>query len=228
MKWWAVAMLMAVGACRGGGKPSAADAGAEAAAPPPDAARIIVTKDRTDLIFTYIDGTGAYHDVSKIDAVPEASRQQVLVRDLSKSPDELRAADYLYIADLRTPDSNGHYTCGAVSRRGFEREGLYDAASKAAEGADGQSGNLVIVYSASWCGVCKQAKAFLKQKGIPFVDKDIEKDPKAEAELAMKAKARGLRPQGIPVIDVAGELMMGFDPDALTQLLHKKGLEKTL
>ena len=44
----------------------------------------------------------------------------------------------------------------------------------------------------------------------------------------MKAKARGLRPQGIPVIDVAGELMMGFDPDALTQLLRKKGVGKTL
>jgi glutaredoxin len=228
MKRWAVAVLLVVGACRGAGKPSAADAGAETAAPPPDAARIIVTKDRADLIFTYIDSTGAYHDVNRIDAVPEASRAQVLVRDLSKSPDELRAADYLYIADLRTPDSNGHYTCGAVSRRGFEREGMYDAASKAAEGVDGQSGNLVTVYSASWCGVCKQAKAFLKQKGIPFVDKDVEKDPRAEAELAMKAKARGLHPQGIPVIDVAGELMMGFDPDALTRLLRKKGIEKTL
>jgi hypothetical protein len=137
-------MLLVVVACHGG-KPAATDAGAETAAPPPDAARIIVTKERTDLLFTYIDGTGAYHDVNKIDAVPEASRQQVLVRDLSKSPDELRSADYLYIADLRTPDSNGHYTCGAVSRRGFEKEGMYDAASKAAEGADGQSGNLVTV-----------------------------------------------------------------------------------
>ena len=98
------------------------------------------------------------------------------MRDLSKSPDELRSADYLYIADLRTSDSNGHYPCGAVSRRSFDREGAYDAASKAAEGEAEKSGNLVTVYSASWCGVCKQAKAFLREEGIPFVDKDVEKD----------------------------------------------------
>ena len=229
MRRLSVAALLLVGACHAGAKGAAdADAGAAPASTTPDAARIIVTKDRKDLLFTYIDATGAYHDVSKLEDVPETSRAQVLVRDLSKSPDELKTADYLYIADLRTADSNGHFPCGAVSRRGFDRQGAYEAATQAAEETDGQGGQLVTVYSAAWCGVCKQAKAFLKQKGIPFVDKDIEKDPKAESELAMKAKARGLRPQGIPVIDVAGELMMGFDPDALTSLLQKKGLGKTL
>jgi glutaredoxin len=229
---WIVLALLSLAACHSPSG-SAADAGPSAATeaaatPPPDAPRVIVTKDRKDLLFTYIDATGAYHDVSKIEEVPEASRQQVLVRDLSKSPDELKTADYIYIADLRTPDDKGHYTCGAVSRRGFERKGAYDAASQAAEEMAQEGGNLVTVYSASWCGVCRQAKAFLKSKGIPFVDRDIEKDSKAEAELAAKAKARGLVPQGVPVIDVAGELMMGFDPDALTALLAKKGLAKTL
>ena len=42
----------------------------------PDAAKINVTKDWTDLVFTYLDATGAYHDVTKIADVPEASRRR--------------------------------------------------------------------------------------------------------------------------------------------------------
>jgi glutaredoxin len=236
-RWWkvasrtrltAIALATTALACHARDAATAASDGGAEVNPTPDAARVIVTKDRKDLIFTYLDATGAYHDVSKVDDVPEASRGQVLIRDLSKSPDDLHAADYLYIADLRTADSNGHYPCGAVSRRGFERTGASDVASQVAEKMAQESGNLVTIYTASWCGVCKQAKAFLRSKGIPFVERDVEKDSKAEAELEVKARARGLRPQGVPVIDVAGELMMGFDPDALTALLGRKGLAKTL
>jgi glutaredoxin len=204
-----------------------ADAGTAEAAPP-DVPRIVITKDRQDLLFSYLDPSGGFHDVSKIDDVPEVSRAQVLVRDLSRSPDEMKVSDYLYIADLRTPDSSGHFTCGAVSRRGFETKGASEAAAQVATETGKETGQLVTVYSASWCGVCKQAKAFLKKKGIPFVDKDVEQDPKAGAELAAKAKAQGLRPQGVPVIDVSGELMMGFDPDGLSALLDKKGIGHTL
>lgn len=206
---------------------AAADAG-QGPSEPPDAAHITVTKTRTDLVFSYLDATGAYHDVTKVDDVPEASRAQVLVRDLSKSPDELHSSEYLYIADLRIPDANGHYPCGAVSRHAFDRKGNMEAAAQAAEGSAAESGNLVTLYTASWCGVCKKTKAFLRQKGIPFVEKDVEKDPGAEREMEIKAAAKGLRVQGVPVVDVAGELMMGFDPDALTHLLEKKGIGKAL
>lgn len=194
----------------------------------PEAAHIVVTKDSKDLILTYVDATGAYHDVTKIEDVPETSRAQVLVRDLSKSPDELRSAEYLYIADLRTPDAKGRFPCGAVSRHGFDRHGAVEAAAQAAEGSAAEQGQLVTLYTASWCGVCKKAKAFLRQKGVPFVEKDVEKDAGAEKELEIKASAKGLRVQGVPVVDVAGELMMGFDQDALNQLLEKKGISKAL
>lgn len=214
-------------ACRGASQ-APPDAGASTDAPPPDVPKVVVTKARQDLLFTYLDATGGYHDVTKIDDVPEASRAQVLVRDLSKSPAELKASDYLYVADLRTPDSNGRYTCGAVSRRAFEQKGASEAAAQVVLETGKETGQLVTVYSASWCGVCKQAKAFLKKKGIPFIEKDIEKDANASAELAAKAKVKGVQPQGVPVIDVSGELMLGFDPEALAGLLDKKGLGKTL
>jgi glutaredoxin-like YruB-family protein len=77
----------------------------------------------------------------------------------------------------------------------------------------------VIVYSTSWCGYCRKAKAWLTKRGVDFVEKDVEKDPAAAEELAQKAAASGVRPQGVPVIDVRGTLVLGFDQRALEAAL---------
>ncbi len=77
----------------------------------------------------------------------------------------------------------------------------------------------VIVYSTASCGYCRKAKAYLKKRGIDFTSKDIETDSDAAAELGRKAAAAGVRPQGVPVIDARGTLVLGFDPDRLDQLL---------
>jgi glutaredoxin len=73
----------------------------------------------------------------------------------------------------------------------------------------------VIVYSAVWCKFCTLAKAYLTRHGIPFTEKDIDKDPAAKAELAVKLP--GYR--GLPVIDVDGKLLRGFNPASLGQAL---------
>lgn len=188
-----------------------------------DPLEIVVRADREDLVFTWVDGTGAFHDVTRIDDVPEEARAQVLVRDLSRTPDELRTADFLYIADLRAADATGRYPCGAVSRRLFDRRGVNEAAANVVAEKAAAGEPTVTVYTASWCGVCRKAKAFLTRRGVPFLERDVEKDEGAEAELQARALAAGLRPQGVPVIDVAGELMMGFDARALEALLEKQG-----
>lgn len=77
----------------------------------------------------------------------------------------------------------------------------------------------VIVYSTVWCGYCKKAKAWLKKKNIEFEEKDIEKDPAAAKELAEKSVAQGVAPGGVPVIDVRGKLIVGFNEAALEQAL---------
>ncbi len=79
--------------------------------------------------------------------------------------------------------------------------------------------NDVVVYSTSWCGYCRKAKAWLTKKGIPFTEKDIEKDSGAAAELAGKAAAAGVQPNGVPVIDARGTLILGFDQARLEQVL---------
>ena len=77
----------------------------------------------------------------------------------------------------------------------------------------------VVIYTTTWCGYCKKAKAYLKKKGVDFVEKDVEKDQQAAEELAQKAAAANVRPQGVPVIDVRGKLILGFDEAAIAAAL---------
>jgi glutaredoxin len=78
----------------------------------------------------------------------------------------------------------------------------------------------IVIYTTTWCGFCKKAKAFLNQRGAQFVERDIEKDPGANEELAEKAALAGVRPSGVPVIDVRGTLVIGFDKAKLERLLR--------
>ena len=71
----------------------------------------------------------------------------------------------------------------------------------------------VVLYATEWCGYCKLTRRFLDQKGIPYKEFDIEKD--AEARKAYEALGGG----GIPIIDVNGTLIRGYDPDAILAAL---------
>jgi glutaredoxin len=95
-----------------------------------------------------------------------------------------------------------------------KRGGRAAALAAPADRGSGGSGQ-VIVYGTSWCGYCKKARAWLTKKGIPFEDKDVEKDEGAARELAVKAQAQHVRPTGVPVIDMRGKLVLGFDEATL-------------
>ncbi|RMH00355.1 MAG: hypothetical protein D6705_00560 [Deltaproteobacteria bacterium] len=77
----------------------------------------------------------------------------------------------------------------------------------------------IVVYKTSWCGVCKKLEAYLRRKGVEYVAKDIEADRGAAAELAAKLAEHGARGGSVPVIDVRGELIVGFDRARLERLL---------
>jgi len=66
----------------------------------------------------------------------------------------------------------------------------------------------VIVYSTNWCAYCKMAKQYLASKGVDVVDKNIEEDANAHRELMDKI---GGNFRGVPVIDVYGTIILGFD-----------------
>lgn len=218
----ALALALAAASCKSKVAPDtdapagAADAGAEAAPPP----EIRVTADRKDLIFGYATEDGQpFKTATSIDAVPETARRSVVVTDLSLTPEQRQSGRYIYLADLRTARPDGTYPVAIASRYGFEAK--LAGTSTAAAGSE-RSG--VVIYSASWCGVCKQAKQLLKRWNVPFIDKDIEASRSAAEELGAKARAAGIQPGGVPVIDVAGILLQGLDEGTLRAALKQKGL----
>ena len=64
----------------------------------------------------------------------------------------------------------------------------------------------VTVYSATWCAFCHAAMDYFDKLGVKYTDKDVEKDPAAGLEAVEKSDQRG-----IPVIDIGGEIIIGFD-----------------
>ena len=53
----------------------------------------------------------------------------------------------------------------------------------------------ITIYTKSWCPYCSAAKKLLGEKGVPFTEIDIEKQPEARAEMIQKAKGRSTVPQ---------------------------------
>ena len=69
--------------------------------------------------------------------------------------------------------------------------------------ADGK----VVLYRTAWCGYCKQAAAHMQGKGIPFDERDIEKNPDYRAEYS---RLGGKGP--VPFIVFNQKTMLGFSP----------------
>lgn len=71
----------------------------------------------------------------------------------------------------------------------------------------------VILYSQPGCPPCFAAKHFLAAQGVKFEYKDVQADPEALSELV------ALNSRSTPTIVVGEEVMIGFDPERLLQLL---------
>jgi glutaredoxin-like YruB-family protein len=81
--------------------------------------------------------------------------------------------------------------------------------------------NKVIIYSTPWCAFCKTEKQYLDHLGVQFEVKDIEEDAAAFDELAKKTDGRT---SGVPVTDIGGELIFGFDRKKIDETLKAQGL----
>lgn len=80
----------------------------------------------------------------------------------------------------------------------------------------------IIIYSTGWCGFCRTERQYLDSKNIPYVSKDIEDDAKAYEELMGKV---GGNFQGVPVTDVAGDIILGFDRPKLDEAVKKHDIQ---
>lgn len=78
---------------------------------------------------------------------------------------------------------------------------------------------MITVYSASWCAFCHAAMEYMDKLGVKYEVKDIESD-RAIAEEAV-AKSNQM---GIPVIDIDGEIIVGFDRPKIDSSLKSHNL----
>ncbi len=73
--------------------------------------------------------------------------------------------------------------------------------------------DVVTVFTTSTCPWCVRAKEFLRQKGVPFRERNIEMDPAAARELSLRTGQ-----MGVPVITAGSEVIVGFDRPRLERL----------
>ena len=72
----------------------------------------------------------------------------------------------------------------------------------------------VKVYSTSACPYCIRAKQFLKDNNIVFEDLDVSGNQTAAEEMIQKSGQ-----MGVPVLDIAGEIIVGFDKERIKSAL---------
>ena len=75
----------------------------------------------------------------------------------------------------------------------------------------------VTIYSTPTCTYCKMSKDFFKENNIEYTEKDVSTDMEARSEMVEKSGQLG-----VPVIDVDGKLIVGFDKNQLSELLNIK------
>ena len=73
------------------------------------------------------------------------------------------------------------------------------------------------IYSTPTCPWCKLAKAYFKEKGMEFQDFNVAGDEKAQKEMIDKSGQ-----MGVPVIDIDGKIVVGFDKEKINEILNIK------
>jgi glutaredoxin len=192
-------------------------------------------------LFTYAEADGQFATTDKPEAVPELSRAIARVFDPSDPTSKTSATGQVYVADLNQLLKSGKTQARPLWREAFETAALAQlppgdssalasrpqnaepppaAAAPRGDGGAAPNGTPVVtLYGTSWCGACKSARRYFTEKNVPFADKDIERDPAAAQELAEKAAKMGIRADRVPMIDVRGRLLLGFDKARIEALL---------
>ncbi len=73
---------------------------------------------------------------------------------------------------------------------------------------------MIKIYTTPYCPYCVTLKNFLKQREINFEEIDVLKDEKARDEMIEKSGQ-----YGVPVIEIEGEFIIGFDKERICKIL---------
>jgi glutaredoxin-like YruB-family protein len=75
----------------------------------------------------------------------------------------------------------------------------------------------ILIYGAQWCAFCHTAMQYLDKLGVKYTYYDIDNDPSKGAEVIKKSGQTG-----IPVLDIGGEIIIGFDRPKIDAALKAK------
>ncbi len=75
----------------------------------------------------------------------------------------------------------------------------------------------VIIYTTPTCPYCKQVKDYLKENEIEYQEMDVANDSDKAQEMIDKSGQ-----MGVPVIDIEGEIIVGFDKEKIDKALSLK------
>lgn len=74
---------------------------------------------------------------------------------------------------------------------------------------------VIRVFSTDACPYCHNLKAYLKEKGFQYEDINVGEDEAAREEMVQKTNQ-----MGVPVSEIDGEIVIGFDKEKINQLLN--------
>lgn len=73
----------------------------------------------------------------------------------------------------------------------------------------------ITVYSTPTCPYCTYAKQYFIRKGVYFNDVDVSRDQAAAQEMIRKSGQ-----MGVPVIDIDGSIVVGYQPAVFEELIN--------
>lgn len=96
------------------------------------------------------------------------------------------------------------------------------AAIAARDRARAASSVTITMYSTSWCGACKAARAYFQGHGIAYSDRDVEHDADAKAE-QLRLNPRG----SVPTIDIDGsQVLVGFSAAGIENAIARASAKR--
>jgi glutaredoxin len=191
-----------------------------------------VSKD-SSLLFTYVEPNGMFATTDKAEKVPEVARRLVRIMGRAKGEPQRRNNTSVEVIELGELLAKGKAQPRVMLREAFETGALAQLppgdscpladphGSPLAEAPEKASDEppIAILYRTSWCKACQAARQYLVSNRIPFTSKDVEKDPSAARELHEKGSRFGIPVERVPILDVRGRLLIGYDETRLDGFL---------
>jgi glutaredoxin len=153
------------------------------------------TPSNKEVYYQYVDDSGTVHFVQSLGDIPAKWQSRAGRIEVEKTASAPAAGSAPRAASRRS-----------ASRKSSQRATAYRRQPE------------VVVYTTAWCGWCQKTLQFLDERGVRYVNKDIEANDWNRDELIEKTGRTS-----IPVVEIDGEIIRGFNAGRMEQLLARSG-----